>query len=220
MALNPKRPEPLWAAPNISGPMSEEQYHELERLSPDRKYEYINGRVYMMSGGTVGHDAITYNVRSSLRSQLRVRSASCNVFGENVQVLVGAKKSGKKHFLYPDATISCNPADSRLENTLIDEPKLVVEVLSPGTEAKDRGIKFRAYQRCPTIQEIVLINQFAQRVEVWQCSAEDAILWHYRQYGPGESVEFASIDVCAEIDRLYEGLDFNLTMQVLEDDEE
>ncbi|HEY3992752.1 MAG TPA: Uma2 family endonuclease, partial [Ktedonobacteraceae bacterium] len=112
--------------------MSETEYHELEQLSPDRKYEYINGRVYMMSGGSVAHDLLSHNMRVALNR--RLRSGSCRAFGADVQVLPGKKKNGKPHFVYPDTTVSCNAADSRRDNTLIEAPRVVIEALSPGTE--------------------------------------------------------------------------------------
>ncbi len=208
MATDPIYSKPSWGWPSRGEAMSEDAYHELERLNPERKYEYIGGLAYMMSGGSVGHDRITYNVRSALDS--RLSSGRCTAFGVDVQVLLGAKKNGKKHFVYPDATISCEAADRRSDNMLVESPKVVVEVLSPSTEMRDRGIKFKAYQNCPTIQEIVLVNQFAQYVEVWQRDATDATQWHYRHYGPGEIVVFASVDVHVEIVDLYRGLDLIL----------
>ena len=216
MATNPIQPESSWGWPSRGGAMSEEEYHELERLNPERKYEYIAGLAYMMSGGSVGHDRILYNVRSALDSQLR--SSSCAVFGVDVQVLLGHKKSGKRHFVYPDATVSCHAGDNRADNTLIEAPRVVVEVLSPSTETRDRGVKFKAYQRCSTVHEIVLINQFAQYVEIWQRDEQNVDAWQYRHYGPGENVEFASIHVQVAIDELYRGLDFSL--QDEDDDEE
>ena len=186
--------------------MSEPAFHELERLSPDRKYEYLNGMAYLMSGGSVAHDRITRNVGYALDSQLR--SESCRAFGVDVQVLLGTKKDSKKQYAYPDATVSCDAADRRPENTLIESPRVVVEVLSPSTEARDRGVKFKAYQGCPTMQEIVLMSQFAQYVEIWQRDDQDITTWHYRHYGPGEMVEINSIDVRIDITDVYQGLDF------------
>lgn len=215
MATNPVfSDEPSQAWPSRGGAMSEEEYHELEHLNPERKYEYIAGLAYMMSGGSVGHDRLAYNVRSSLDA--RLHSGSCTAFGVDVQVLVGVKKSGRKHYMYPDTTVSCNPADSRIDNTLIEFPKVVVEVLSPSTETKDRGVKLKAYQKCPTIQEIVLVSQFAQYVEIWQRDTQNVEMWQYRHYGFGEIVYFASIDVHVEIEELYRGLNFTLE----EEDEE
>jgi len=186
--------------------MSEAAFHELERLSPDLKYEYLNGAAYPMSGGSVAHDRITRNVSYTLDSQLR--SGPCRAFGVDVQVLLGMKKDGKKHYTYPDATVSCDAADRRPENTLIESPRVVVEVLSPSTEARDRGVKFKAYQGCPTIREIVLMSQFAQYVEIWQRDDQNTAAWHYRHYGPGEIVEINSIGVQIDIANMYQGLDF------------
>jgi Uma2 family endonuclease len=186
--------------------MSEAAFHELERFSPDRKYEYLNGMAYLMSGGSVAHDRITRNVGYALDNQLR--SGSCRAFGVDVQVLLGTKKDSKKHYAYPDATVSCDAADRRPENTLIESPRVVLEVLSPSTEARDRGVKFKAYQGCPTMQEIVLMSQFAQYVEIWQRDDQDIATWHYRHYGPGEIVELNSINVQFDIAYVYQGLDF------------
>ncbi|HEU5380601.1 MAG TPA: Uma2 family endonuclease [Ktedonobacteraceae bacterium] len=215
MATNSKfleGPSPNWPRPG--GAMSEEEYHELERLSPDRKYEYIAGMAYMMSGGSVAHDRITRNLSAALDTRL---SGPCTAFGVDVQVLVGTRKNGKKHYMYPDATVSYNPGDSRPENTLIEAPKVVIEVLSPGTEMRDRGVKFKAYQQCPTIQEVVLVSQFAQYVEIWQRDQQNIEVWHYRHYSPGETVELASIGVHVKIEELYRGLDF--TQQEIDDEE-
>ena len=199
---------PQWHRPGTK--MTEEQYHELERLSPDRKYEYIDGIAYMMSEGSVAHDRIAYNARFAL--DMHFRSRPCTVFGADVQVFLALKKNGKPHFVYPDATVSCDAADSRSENTLIQSPRVVVEVLSPGTETKDRGTKFKAYQSQETIQEIVLISQFAQYVEVWQRNEQDPNnpkAWHYRHYGPDDIVHLVSIDLHIEVAEFYRGLVFN-----------
>ncbi len=69
--------------------MSEAAFHELEHLSPDRNYEYINGMAYIMSGGSVAHDRITRNVTYALDGQLR--TGPCRAFGVDVQLLLGTK---------------------------------------------------------------------------------------------------------------------------------
>ena len=199
--------------------MSEEEYHELELLSPERKYEYINGRAYMMSGGSIEHDLITYNIRVALNRHLR--PGPCRVFGVDVQTLLGKKKNGKPHFVYPDATVSCDEDDQRRGNTLVRAPRVVVEILSPGNEARDRGIKFKAYQHCETIQEIVLVNQFMPHVEVYQRSAEDPQnlkAWRSRHYGPDETVALHSLGIELTIEEIY--LNLNFEYEDDEDDEE
>ena len=95
---------------------------------------------------------------------------------------------------------------------MITAPRLVVEVLSPGTEVRDRGIKMKAYQQCLTIQEIVLVSQFAQYVEIWQRNEQEPDnpkAWSYRHYRPGETIAFVSIAVQIEIGEFYRGLEFD-----------
>jgi Uma2 family endonuclease len=201
--------------------MSEEEYHELEQLSPERKYEYINGRAYMMSGGSIAHDLIAYNTRVALNS--RLCSGPCRVSGADVQVLVGKKTNGKPHFVYPDTTVSCNAADGQRDNTLVKAPRVVVEVLSPGTETRDRGIKFKGYQDCPTIQEIVLINQYSPLVEVWQRNEEypdNPKAWHHRLYGLDETVDLLSLGIGLSMAEIYQDLNFEEDEEVEEEEED
>lgn len=189
--------------------MSVEEYHELEQLSPDHKYEYIYGKAYMMSGGSVEHDRIRRNIESTLDRQLR--SGSCEVFGVDVQVLLGKKQNGKPHYVYPDITVSCTATDWRRGNTLVESPRVVVEVLSPSTESRDRGVKFKAYQHCPAIQEIVLVNQYFPHVEVWLRNAEhpeNLHAWSCHHYGPDETVTLSSLNIQLAMEEIYRGLSF------------
>jgi Uma2 family endonuclease len=190
--------------------MSEEEYLELEQLSPDRRYEYINGVAYMMSEGSIEHDLLRRNIESALARQLG--AGPCRVFGVDVQVRLGTKKNGKPHYVYPEATVSCSAADRRRGNTLIEAPRVVVEVLSPSTEGRDRGIKFKAYQQCPTIQEIVLVNQYLPYVEVWQRNVDDPEnpkAWLFRHYDAEEAGELASLNIHLAMTEIYQGLDFS-----------
>jgi hypothetical protein len=79
-------------------------------------------------------------------------------------------------------------------------------------EVRDRGIKLKAYQPCPTIQGIVLVSQFAQHVEVWQrneLEPDNPNAWLYRHYGVGDTVDLASIAVQIEMGEFYRGLEFD-----------
>ena len=103
MATNPQPEGPQrlrlgW--PSKGRVMTEEAYHTLEHLSPDRKYEYIDGRAYMLSGRSVAHDRITRNIGYELDRHLG--SSLCSVFGVDVQVRIGTKRNGKPHYVYPE----------------------------------------------------------------------------------------------------------------------
>lgn len=210
MALFSRQDEGFEQMGWLSKAMSVEEYQELERLSPDRKYEYINGKVYMMSGGTVEHDLIADNMRTTLKNQLR--SGPCRVFTSDVQVLLGKKQNGRAHYVYPDGTVSCTAADWHRGSTLIEAPRVVIEALSPGTETRDRGVKFNAYQNCPTVQEIVLVNQYFPLVEVWRRSEEhpdNPEAWNCYRYSANQAVELTSLNLHLLMDDIYQGLSFD-----------
>ena len=201
MATNPQQQL------SLGGSMSVQEYHHLENRMTDAKYEYLDGAARLMSGGSGEHDQIAYNVRAALSQHFQ--SGPCFVRGSDMQVLIGTQSSGKENYVYPDVTVSCDVADRRRGNTLIRSPRMVVEVLSPSTEKIDRGRKLEAYKRSPSIQEIVLINQFVQAVEVYQRDEQDAMTWHSVFYGPGSDIELKSIDVHLAVYEIYQGIDFD-----------
>ena len=199
-------PYPYAQQPHPGGAMSVEGYLQLARNSPV-KYEYLDGTARMMSGGSSEHDEIAYNVRNAIN--LHFQSGPCFVKGSDMQVLVGSKANGQRHYVYPDVTVSCDVADRRRGNALIRSPKIVVEVLSPSTEMTDRGPKLEAYKVCPTIQEIVLINQYTQFVEVYRRGEDDTIWGHSAYSGSDAMVELASVDVYLTMDEIYKNIDFD-----------
>src|SRR6266480_3019182 len=117
--------------------MSFEQYFEFEENSPDTRCEYLDGYVYMMSGGSANHAAISGNIYAILRSLLR--GSQCRVYNSDMKVRVS-----EQQYFHPDVTVSCDPNDSGTA-AVIRSPRLVVEVLSPSTEARDRGRKLQCY---------------------------------------------------------------------------
>src|SRR5438552_3861421 len=138
--------------------MSVEEYLALDRSSIETRYEYLDGEVRMMAGGTLDHATICLNIATVLRSSLRGRS--CRVFPSDARVRVSETR-----YVYPDVTVSCDGRD-RGQSDIVQSPRLVVEVLSPSTERHDRVKKFRFYQQCPTIQEYVLVNTAYPAVEL------------------------------------------------------
>src|SRR6516164_1526605 len=124
--------------------VSVEEYLDIDRNS-DVRYEYDNGHIYAMAGGTQDHEQIAFNLRAILNAHLRGKSCRASALDRRVQV----SASGK--YYYPDVTVTCNPEDIKGNLDTVRFPRLVVEVLSPSTAYKDRGSKRRAYQACPSI---------------------------------------------------------------------
>jgi len=186
--------------------MSVEAYLHLDQRTPDAKYEYLDGVARLMAGGSVGHDRIAYNIRAALEENFL--SGPCTVFGPEVQTLVGTKSNGRPDYYYPDVIVSCDVADRRRDNQLIQSPRIVFEVLSPSTEPIDRGRKLKTYKACPSVQEILLVSQFARHVEAYR-RGEDGTTWTYSQYGPDGGVELASVDVYVTMDEIYKRINFD-----------
>lgn len=136
-----------------------EQYLEMERRA-DTKNEFINGQIYAMSGANRIHNQITFNLAGLLHSQLRGRP--CEAYVTDMRV----KISSTGMYTYPDVAALCGEAhfeDTHLD-TLINHT-LIIEVLSPSTEAYDRGGKFSHYRKIQSLMEYVLIAQDWYSVE-------------------------------------------------------
>ena len=112
----------------------------------------------------------------------------------------------EERYVYPDASVSCNERD-RGDVETIQSPRLVVEVLSPGTEAYDRGDKFGYYRSCPTIEEYVLVNTQRQAIEVYRKARPN--LWTLHFFEPGDHVELASLNIRFLISSLYRNVVFS-----------
>lgn len=198
---------PWYAQPPRGGKIPFEEYLALERAQPNARYEYLNGVARLMAGGSRAHDRISRNTAHAI--EIHFLSGPCHVSGTDLKVLIGVKPDGRENRVFPDVTVSCDVADRRRDTTLVRSPRIVVEVLSPSTEAIDRGEKLVAYQNCPTIQEIVLINQFAPRVEIYRRESEEATDWNYTPYDPGSTIELRSVDIAITMDEIYQGIDFS-----------
>jgi Uma2 family endonuclease len=176
--------------------MSLEAYLALDRSSMDERYEFIDGHVYMLAGGTANHSIISANMIGELRNALR--NSSCRVYTSDMRI-----RLSEKRYVYPDVSVSCDVHDVGTVDTL-QYPRLIVEVLSPGTETYDRVKKFSYYRACPTVQEYVLVDAQRQAVEVYRRASEN--LWAIHFFEPGEQVELASLNVRFPLSALYENV--------------
>ncbi len=112
------------------------------------------------------HGSIGINVCSILREKLAEKGSPCRVYNSDVAV-----RLSPAHYILPDATVTCDERD-RGRNLEIQSPRVIVEVLSNSTEARDRGEKFRRSREHPAVQEYVLISTKYQLVELYRRSPE------------------------------------------------
>ncbi|MBA2374959.1 MAG: Uma2 family endonuclease [Rubrobacteraceae bacterium] len=140
---------------STSGLMSVEEYLELERDSEVR-HEYVNGVLYAMTGAGRRHNSIANNISSLL--WIAARGGPCRVYQSDMKVL-----TPDGPFYYPDVMVACGdePEDEYFE----DAPCLLVEVVSPKTESKDRLEKLAAYRKIPTLGAYLIVDQKQRRIE-------------------------------------------------------
>jgi len=178
--------------------MTAEQYVAFDRAS-EIKYEYLDGEAVAMAGGSINHNRLTGNMFYFLTQELGLKGP-CLVYNSDTRVLVA-----KKQYVYPDVTVSCDVADHQGENDILYSPHIVVEVISPGTEATDRGKKLNWYRSHPTIQEYIIVNTRVQLVEIYRRN-QDSSFWTYHTYNPGDTIEITSLDIQIALDELYAGI--------------
>ncbi|MBC8122927.1 MAG: Uma2 family endonuclease [Gemmatimonadaceae bacterium] len=179
--------------------MTAVEYLEWEKTQ-EMRHEYGSKDIYAMTGGSKAHNTITGNLFTEIRAHLR--SGPCQTFFSDVKVQISAEGP----FFYPDLLVTCNEQDNQPGYT-VEHPCLIVEVLSPSTEAGDRGSKFRYYRRLNALQEYVLIDSQEMSVE---CFRRPATLstWSYEAYSSGDVVKLESIDLDVPMNRLYAEVQF------------
>jgi Uma2 family endonuclease len=131
--------------------LTPEQYLEIERKA-ERKSEYYNGKMFAMAGAKAAHNLLVTNIVAELRE--RLRSSPWRVYPSDMRVRL--KPTGL--YTYPDVVAVCREAvflDDQTDTLL--NPALLVEVLSPSTEAYDRGRKFDQYKSIESLREYLLV---------------------------------------------------------------
>ena len=136
-----------------------DEYLAFERTS-DSRHEYYAGNIYVMVGGTEPHNLIAGNAFYCLKSQLRSRP--CKVYTSDMRLKIAPTGL----YTYPDVMALCGEVKLADDcRDMIENPQIVVEVLSPSTEAYDRGTKLDHYKRLESVTDCILISQDARRVE-------------------------------------------------------
>lgn len=177
--------------------MTPQDYLEWEERQ-DIKYEYVNGEVFAMTGGTIPHNDIAVNLTTALKNHLRGKGCKVSMADAKLGILEGS-------FHYPDVMVTCDQRD-RQAIKLIQYPCIIAEVLSPATEAYDRGGKFAHYRRIKTLKEYLLID--AQQISVECFRLNEKGIWELHPYTEGDEIYLTSVDFHMNIGLLYEDVQF------------
>ncbi len=171
----------------------------------DSRHEYENGKIIAMTGGTIPHSQIPLNFASLILAHLRGKGCKITISDAKVTI-----KSGK--YYYPNVVVSCDERD-RFSRDFLQYPTLIAEVLSPTTEARDRGIKQQNYMLIDTLQTYILINSERPRIEIYQRLDR---AWEYISIAIEQTnfdhddplIHITSIDLQFPLSTLYENIDF------------
>jgi Uma2 family endonuclease len=176
------------------------EYLEIERHS-EIKHEFIDGRMYAMSGASEGHIDIALNIVGALRAQMRGRP--CKAWAMDMRVKISA--TGR--YTYPDVVAVCG--ERRFEDATVDtllNPTVIVEVLSDTTETYDRGEKFDLYRTLASLREYVLVAQHSMRIERYELKEGQ---WVFSAFTAGEErLALPSIGCQIGLADIYEGVEF------------
>jgi Uma2 family endonuclease len=158
--------------------LTEDQYLAIERAA-ETKSEFHDGQMFAMSGGTMNHSLLSVRIVVLLHGKV---SAGCHTFNSDMRMKVAAAGL----YTYPDCSVTCGEAELfGDQQDVVLNPLLIAEVLSPSTEAYDRGEKFELYRLMPSLREYLLIHQDRCHVEYY--SKQDDGSWLLREYSGAES---------------------------------
>ncbi|EKD09183.1 Uma2 family endonuclease [Limnospira platensis] len=163
------------------------------------KHELIDGRVYAMTGGTRNHSDVAGNFLAIIKPHLR--GSGCKTYNSDCRVNV----LNTDNYIYPDLSVTCDQRDNSSAQ-YITYPCLIVEVLSPSTEAYDRGKKFEMYRQNPNLVDYVLASSEEMAIDMYH--KNEAGDWLILSYRPGDVVELKSIGLSVAIEEFYEEVVF------------
>lgn len=166
-----------------------------EGEQPER-HEFFRGETFAMVGGTWRHNRVVLNLASRIGEHLD--GTPCQVFAESVKVRLS------EAVLYPDVMVTCGKAEAGDELAVTD-PKLVIEVLSPGTKGYDKRDKFILYRTLASLREYVLIDPAQRQVEVFTLA--EAGTWLLTDQTRAEVLTLASIDFTLPMAAVFKGVE-------------
>lgn len=167
-----------------------------ENAQPE-KHEFHRGEVFAMVGGRRSHGRTVMNLSRHLGNLLV--GSPCQVFAETMKLQIA-----EDTILYPDVFVTCDKADLSTD-MIFRSPTLVMEVLSPTTQAYDRSQKFALYRRLASLQEYVLVDPDTRRVEAFRRTPDNQ--WLFDDMSAEPSIRLASIDQAIPLADVFDGID-------------
>ena len=163
-----------------------------------KKHEYVRGEAFAMGGASRRHVTISLNVASALDDALD--GTPCRAYMADMKVQAAEDEA----YFYPDVLVTCDPADHRADQ-FMRAPTLIVEVLSHATAAYDRGEKFAAYRRIPSLRDFVLIDPDLRRIEHYRRNQDER--WELQDIAPEQALVLESLEVSIPWQKVFRNAD-------------
>jgi len=188
--------------------VSVEEYYRIEETAQERS-DYYHGEMFCMAGGTTEHARIGTNLIVMLGGALKGKP--CEPFNQDQRIK--SEDTGLR--IYPDASVFCKPMiydeeDINLHTAI--NPTALFEVLSEGTEAYDRGLKFACFRQCESLKAYVLIAQDRPHVEVYLRNQEGRWVL-FEATGIDQLIAIPCLDLTLDLAELYDRVSFPLSQK-------
>lgn len=191
---------------SVAEPLSKPIYTVEEYLALERethvKHELYKGKLFAMAGGTPHHTTICVNISSELH--VRLSRKGCRAFNSELKIFIEPFNL----YTYADASALCGtPNFLRETDAIIDNPSLIVEVLSDSTEDYDRSKKFLFYRALPSFNEYLLIRQDKPCVEYYaKLNAHKWLLTEVE--GLSATVRLKHLNITIPLGKIYANISF------------
>ncbi|MBU0498912.1 MAG: Uma2 family endonuclease [Gammaproteobacteria bacterium] len=173
--------------------ISPEDYLLWENDQPEGiKHEYVDGRIYAMTGASRAHNRAAGVLFARLFNHLE--GSKCQVFQSDMKV--GIQTLGSGRYYYPDVQVTCEEETASHVNTA---PCLIIEVLSDSTSKRDRTEKLTGYRLIPELQEYLLCSQDSPHMEIYRKRAD----WAPEVFSAGQTLRLESVGLDISVDDIY-----------------
>ena len=181
--------------------LTPEEYLALERGS-EARHEYHDGELFAMTGGSFRHNVIIGNLVREIG--VGIKGRPCRVASSDQRIHVPTTGL----YTYPDVVVVCGEPrflDRQLDTLL--NPLILIEVLSPRTEAYDRGKKFEHYQSVPSLDAYLLVAQDQPRIDLFRRHGEEQWLLD-SAIGLDAETTLQALDLRLALSEIYDKVDF------------
>jgi Uma2 family endonuclease len=179
------------------------EFLEIEQKS-EVKHEFHKGKLKEMAGGTQRHNAMALNVGAFLKICIMRKNRDFYAFSSDMAVYIEPIDKS----VYPDVSVVEGIPwgfDGTIQN--ITNPRLIVEVLSPSTQAYDKGDKFDNYRLLPSLREYILVYPDEPKIDCYYLKDPLKNVWLFHQIvGIDASIKFQSIGCTVQLKNMYANL--------------